>query len=256
MPVEIVPHPPVVSVDEIPRGGKHLLERPQRIVDLTREIYQGMPIWQNHQRPQIWPNHSYEESCERFGLTSPFRAQNLLLSEHTGTHTDAIYEYTPAGPSLDVTPLEFYYGSALCLDVSHVRYPDHLTPEVLEAAEAASGDTVTAGDIVLLHTGHGARTYPDERAYLSDQTGLSHEGAVWLAEKGVVNIGIDAVAIDHSDDLSCIGHVVCGQYGIVNTESLTNLDQLVNQRFTYYGLPLNIRNGTGSPIRAIAVLDN
>jgi len=29
---------------------------------------------------------------------------------------------------------------------------------------------------------------------------------------------------------------------------------VINQRFLFFGLPLNIRQGTGSPIRAIAVL--
>ena len=84
--------------------------------------------------------------------------------------------------------------------------------------------------------------------------GLTREAAIWLAEKGVINIGVDNVAIDHADDSEFSGHVVCGEYGIVNTEGLTNLDKVVGQRFLYFGLPLRIRNGTGSPIRAVAVL--
>ena len=71
---------------------------------------------------------------------------------------------------------------------------------------------------------------------------------------GVVNIGIDQVAIDHCDD-DGIAHIVCKEYQIVNTEGLRNLDQVVNLRFEFYGLPLLIRAGTGSPIRAIAVID-
>jgi kynurenine formamidase len=42
---------------------------------------------------------------------------------------------------------------------------------------------------------------------------------------------------------------------MVNTESLCNLEQLIGKRFTYFGLPLNIDGGTGSPIRAVAVLN-
>ena len=51
-------------------------------------------------------------------------------------------------------------------------------------------------------------------------TGLSRDAAVWLAKKGVVNIGIDSLAIDHSDDLEFSGHMVCAEYQIVNTENL------------------------------------
>jgi kynurenine formamidase len=46
--------------------------------------------------------------------------------------------------------------------------------------------------------------------------------------------------------------MVCKKYGIVNTENMANLGQLVNQRFQFFGLPLHIKGGTGSPIRAIA----
>ena len=46
--------------------------------------------------------------------------------------------------------------------------------------------------------------------------------------------------------------MVCGEYNIVNTEVLTNLDAVVNKRFMYMGLPINFKDGTGSPIRAVA----
>jgi kynurenine formamidase len=39
-----------------------------------------------------------------------------------------------------------------------------------------------------------------------------------------------------------------------NTENLTNLHLLVGRRFTFFGLPLKLRRGTGSPIRAVAIL--
>ena len=66
---------------------------------------------------------------------------------------------------------------------------------------------------------------------------------------------MDAVSIDHADDGELEAHVVCRERQLVNTESLCNLEQLVGKRFTYFGLPLNIDGGTGSPIRAVAVLN-
>jgi arylformamidase len=38
-------------------------------------------------------------------------------------------------------------------------------------------------------------------------------------------------------------------------ENLVNLDQIGQARFTFIGLPLRIKGNTGSPIRAVAVLD-
>jgi kynurenine formamidase len=40
-------------------------------------------------------------------------------------------------------------------------------------------------------------------------------------------------------------------------ESLCNLDELVGQgRFRFIGFPLTIKGGSGSPIRAVAALDD
>ena len=50
-------------------------------------------------------------------------------------------------------------------------------------------------------------------------------------------------------------HTTCAERKITHVENLCNLDQLLGKRFTFIGLPLKIRKGTGSPIRAVAVLD-
>jgi kynurenine formamidase len=238
----------------VPRGGADLLRRERvQLIDLSRDIFEGMPLWPGHQRPFMMVNQTHEGFKERFDTDFGFEAHNWLMSEHTGTHTDAISEYVPGGADLDRMPLEYFYGEAICLDVSHVRHPDWITPEILEEAERDGGQPIRPGDIVLLFTGHSDRTYPS-KDFVNVYSGLSRDGAVWLAEKGVVNIGIDSLAIDHSDDLEFSGHAVCAEYQISNTENLVNLDQLVGKRFVYFGLPLHFREGTGSPVRAVAWL--
>ena len=44
-------------------------------------------------------------------------------------------------------------------------------------------------------------------------------------------------------------------HGPTHIENLCNLDKVVGKRFTFIGLPLKIRTGTGSPLRAVAILD-
>jgi kynurenine formamidase len=41
---------------------------------------------------------------------------------------------------------------------------------------------------------------------------------------------------------------------VTHIENLCNLDKVVGKRFTFIMLPLKIRKGTGSPIRAIALV--
>ena len=42
---------------------------------------------------------------------------------------------------------------------------------------------------------------------------------------------------------------------VPHMENLCNLDKVAGKRFMFFGLPLKIRKGSGSPIRAIAILD-
>jgi kynurenine formamidase len=236
-----------------PKFGDEVLQRRVQVIDLTREIFEGMPMWFGHQKTFINTNQTHDQFREAYKTPLGFEAHNLIISEHAGTHADAVFEYDPDGPTIDQSPLEYYYGDAICLDLSGVQYPDYITPAHLQAALDRSGQEIRKGDTVLMYTGYGDSTYPD-RSYTEKHPGLTRDAAIWLAERGVINIGVDNVAIDHADDAEFSGHVVCGEYGIVNTEGLTNLDKVAGQRFLYFGLPLRIRNGTGSPIRAVAVL--
>lgn len=249
---------------QAPTLGTELLTNRKRIVDLTRPLYEGMPMWFGHQRTFTPVNQTHEQFKELYGTEDGFYARNLVISEHAGTHTDATIEYDPDGCTIDNTPLSYYYGSAVCLDLSHVtfRSPDpdrtgYAGPTDIQKAEeklAAQGQHIQPGDIVLAWFDYGDRWFP-ERKYIDENPGFSWEGAEYLATKGVVNIGTDCNAIDNSLDSTFAGHMVCKKYGIVNTEHLANLGGLASTRFDFYGLPLNIRGGTGSPIRAIAVLD-
>ncbi len=227
-----------------------------QMIDLSQEIYQGMSIFPMHQPTFIMTNMSYEENMEKTGSkTLGFSARNLLLSEHCGTHTDGVSEFKPGGMTVDQMSLDYFWGSAICLDLSFVRYPQYIEPRDLERALKNSGQEIRRGDIVLNYTGHTKRNYGTDR-FQVDYTGFSYAGAKWLAEQGVVNIGIDAPAIDHTDDLDFSGHMVCREYDITNTENLMNLELLINKRFLYFGLPLRIRDGSGSPIRAVALVEN
>ena len=229
---------------------------PLKLIDLSQEIFQGMSIFPMHQRTFIMTNMTHEENMELTGSpTLGFSARNLLLSEHCGTHSDGVSEFKPSGTTIDKMPLEHFWGSAICIDVSHVRHPKYIEPRDLEEAVRKSGQEIQRGDIVLLFTGHHDRHYGTDK-FQTDYTGLSYEGAKWLAEQGVMNIGVDAPAIDLTpEDINFSGHLVCGEYNITNTENLCNLDKVLNKRFLYIGLPLKIKDGSGSPIRAVALVE-
>lgn len=226
-----------------------------RMIDLSQEIYQGMSTFPMHQPTFIMTNMTHEENMRKTGSkTLGFSARNLLLSEHCGTHTDAVWEYEPSGPTIDKMSIDYFWGSAICVDLSNVPASRYIEPEDLEAAVKNSGQEIRRGDIFMMYTGHYEKNF-DTELYQTVYSGLSYEGAEWLAKKGIVNIGVDAPAIDHPSDTDFSGHYVCGKYGITNTENLCNLHLLKGKRFLYFGLPLRIRDGSGSPVRAVALLE-
>lgn len=226
-----------------------------KLIDLSQEIYQGMSVFPMHQKTFIMTNMTHEENKKETGSKKlGFSARNLLISEHCGTHCDGVWEYKPSGETIDKMPLEYFWGTAICLDLSFVSPKNMIQAKDLKKAEQTSGLIIKQGDIILLHTGHYDRFFGTD-LYQIEYTGLSFEGAEYLAKKGVLNIGVDTPSIDHPEDLDFSGHLVCGEYDISNTENLCNLDLLINRRFLYFGLPLKIRGGSGSPIRAVALLE-
>jgi len=226
-----------------------------RLIDLSQEIFQGMSVFPMHQKTFIMTNMSHEENMEVTGSKKlGFSARNLLISEHGGTHCDGVWEYKPSGATIDKMPMEYFWGSAICIDLSHIPASRSIEPKDLEEAVKKSGQEIRKGDILLMYTAHYDRNFGTDK-WQTVYSGLSYAGAKWLAEMGVVNIGVDAPAIDHPDDIDFSGHLICGEYDITNTENLCNLDKIVNKRFLYFGLPLKIRDGSGSPIRAVALVE-
>jgi len=85
--------------------------------------------------------------------------------------------------------------------------------------------------------------------------GLDRGATEFIIDQGCVNFGVDSASPDMFDDKTYPCHIVCRERQVVHMENLCNLDKLIGKRFTFIALPLKIRGGTGSPIRAVAILE-
>ena len=74
---------------------------------------------------------------------------------------------------------------------------------------------------------------------------------------GVICVGADAPSVDSFNEVAVRMiqpvHMMCRERGVLNIESLRNIDLIPKRAFTFVGLPLKIKNGCGSPIRAVAL---
>src|SRR5205085_10940292 len=105
-----------------------------------------------------------------------------------------------------------------------------------------------------LASGHYRRTYPRPE-FFTDYPGLTPDAVRWLHERGVRNFGVEASNPGHPKDRDFAVHLLCKQLGMIHMEGLANLEEVAGRRFTFIGFPLKIRDGSGSPIRAVAVID-
>ena len=150
-------------------------------------------------------------------------------------------------------PLETFYGPGTCIDVSHVKPPDYITAADLDrVAEPSSSNP---GDALLLRTGDFER-HAGTPEYTRQYTGLDESGAAWLRDHGVKIFGVDSPSPDNPISRTYPVHMMCRDSGITHYENLANLDAVTGKRFTFMGFPLRIRNGTGSPVRAVALLED
>ena len=98
-------------------------------------------------------------------------------------------------------------------------------------------------------------TFPTP-AYGTDNPGVNVAATEWLARQGIVHFGIDSMRPGPEGDVNSLVHKACLELNITHMESLCNLETLLGEgEFRFIGLPLKWREGTGSPIRAVAVFD-
>jgi len=228
------------------------------LIDLSRDIHHKMPRLLNHPSIIVTTYSTHEEIREADGYRFSAATMSLAMGDHAGTHVDAPchFDARPGAKSIDQVPLENFFTEAICLDLSHKPLKSDISTADLEAAVAAAKVDIKPKDAVLLHMDFYRRCYGTD-GYLTDFPGLTRESATWLGRKGIIMFGVEAVSPGRPGRNNFEVHHVCRDLGFTHMEGLVNLDKLVGRgRFRFIGFPLKITGGTGSPIRAVAWLDD
>jgi kynurenine formamidase len=228
-----------------------------RVVDLSQEIYQGMPVYAGHLKTVVWQHHSHEETGPLFESEFSYQSLGLMLCDHGPTHVDAISHLDPreGAPTIDQMSLDTFWGSGTCLDISDVPAREYCDAERLDRALAESAAELREGDVLLLRTGAADRL-AGTREYTSQYPGLDQSAADWLQAHRPKVFGVDSPSPDNPADRIYPVHLFCRRTGITHYENLANLGAVVGRRFTFFGFPLRVRGGHGSPVRAVAMLDD
>lgn len=226
------------------------------VIDLTQAIYSGMPVYKGHLETVIWTHATHGETASAFDDGFSFETRGLTLCDHGPTHVDAInhLDPSPGAPSVDAMALELFCGPATCIDISAAGPGEYVTAAALDAALSRTGVELVSDMILLLHTGTYERCGGTPE-YVTSYPGLDADASRWLLERRVKAFGVDSPSPDLPASRTYPCHMMCRANGIHHYENLANLASVIGRRFTFVGLPLSIRGGTGSPVRAVAFLE-
>lgn len=240
------------------------------VVDCSGILGPNTPILQlpedfakNTPKVEIHKISEYDED-------GPFFAWNWLkLGEHSGTHFDAPHHWItgkdyPDGytDTLDVqrlvAPVNVIDCSGHCAE--NVDYL--LTEDGVKAWEAEHG-SINAGEWVVMRTDWDQRAN-DESAFLNaDETGPHSPGPTpdcieYLLSKKIVGWGTQCIGTDAGQaggmNPPYPAHNLLHRDNCFGLASLANLDKLPAKGAILIAAPLKIENGTGSPVRALALV--
>lgn len=218
-----------------------------------------------------------------FGQCEPFRMEtvsrydgdgpawywnNISMNEHTGTHFDAPAHWitgkdVPNG-TVDALPPADFIHPAVVIDISAQAAADDdfiLTRDFLADWEAHNGP-IPPRHWILLRTDWSKRV--GTLSYLNLKDDGAHSpgpdaGAMrfLVLERDCVGLGVETVGTDagqasHFEE-PLPAHAILHGHGRYGLQCLTNIDRLPTFGSVIVASPLKIEDGSGSPLRVIAL---
>jgi arylformamidase len=183
-----------------------------------------------------WPGDTpfqLQWTCRKSGGAA-VNLSEVRLSVHSGTHCDAPFHFADDGNTIEKLALEPFFGRAQVVDV---RGRALIRPEDLGEIDAPR---------VLLRTD----SWADFTRFPETIPVMAPDLPAWLADRGVILIGVDVPSVDALDSKDLPNHYALGLANIVILESVT----LVNVPAGIYelcALPLKIVGADGAPVRAL-----
>ena len=165
----------------------------------------------------------------------------LVMSAHSGTHID-----TPAHFIMEGNTLEAYSVKDFILPARVVAVGDK---ESVKPADLRDIE-IDPGEALLFKTDNSATGRCRSGVFTEDFVYLSPEAAMACIEKKAGLVGLDYITIEKPGDETFPTHRIILGGGILVLEGI-NLAEVPPGRYTLICLPLKIKGGEASPVRAV-----
>jgi len=256
---------------------------PKTIIDISIPLDNETVVDPPIMRPQIKyvsNKENAEVMCSMFpGLKTSdlpggegWAWEVITLTTHNGTHMDAPYHFHSVDKqgkpmmTIDEAPLDWFFRPGVKLDFRDLPDGHVVSAAEVEAELKRIGHTLKPLDIVLVNTRTSEMLGTDR--YMSTGIGMGREATLYLTERGVRVVGIDAWGWDapfvhtakrfaETRDPSIIweGHYAGIDIPYCQMEKLYNLEKLPATGFTVACFPCKIKAASGGWVRAVAMLD-
>lgn len=227
-----------------------------RVVDLTHVISPSIPLWPGDPHVVL----KVVATMKKDG----YYLRSFTIGEHSATHMNAPNSFI-AGNTESITsyPAAQRVLPAVVIDVRDqaAKNADYqLTKDDVLAWEAKH-KKIAPGSFVILFTGWQDK-WDDPKAFINQDAkqrlhfpGFGGATTKWLlAERQISGVGIDTHGVDPGLDTSYATNTQIAQAHKIAIECLANLDQLPATGATLVLGPLQLQDGSGSPLSIMAFI--
>jgi kynurenine formamidase len=253
----------------VEKFGQAVMSGAVKVIDLTHTLDPEFPVL-------VLPEH--------FGQCAPFRIEevsrydergpawywrNFSCNEHTGTHFDAPVHWVTGKELLNssvdtISPQSFLRPACVMDFTKEVRADEDfiLTTDHIRGWENAHG-RIPAGSWALFRTDWSKRSYAEYLNLKDDgphSPGPDPEAVRYLVDEcDVVGFGVETIGTDAGQggafDPPYPAHHLLHGAGKFGLQCLRNLDLLPPTGALIIAPPLKIKDGSGSPLRVLALVD-
>lgn len=262
------------------------------VIDMSVDYFVGMPSFEAAGQPnyQIWMTNTPRGTVidNPMGLTDP--AENELVSysgdaismyTHTGTHIDTLNHFGYHGSMWNNFEADKHLGNrgwnvggpekqppiitrGVMLDIAALLGVD-IVPQSYGIGEKDLRDAckrqnveVRSGDVVMIRTGQ-MKHWPTPE-FTVNESGLTREGAEFLAKAGAVVIGADNLSLEQIPSTEegnwlPVHTYLMAEAGVTIME-VVDLERLAQENiseFCFIGAAIKFAGATAAPIRPLAL---
>src|SRR6516165_7467963 len=216
------------------------------LIDVSHVVEHGMITYRGLPAPLICDFLSREQSRSHYASGTEVHIGKIEMVANTGTYLDSPFHRYANGMDLSELPLERLAnleGVVIRADLSKRRA---ITRAALKGHDVR-------GKAVLVRTGWDTHWRTD--LYFEGHPFLTRDASEYLVEMGVALVGIDSLNIDDKGDLTRPVHSLLLAAEIPIVEHLRGLEQLPDDGFRFFAVPVKVKNIGTFPVRAFGLVE-